>query len=306
MRFRRIACVDNVNLTPEAYRRLEQMSDEPFVPCDRDPANQQETSERIGDADCALVSWRTSLNDAALDQCKSLRYVGLCASKYTNPDAANIDLRAARRRGITVTAVGQYGDEATAEFIFCTLLNLCRGFEKIQWRDMPCELYGKRLGIIGMGAMGRHVMRLALGFGMKVRYFSLTRKPECEAAGVGYMEKRQLIRSSEIISLHVPKSTNIFSAEEFFDIPANAILVNTCLGQVFAPEDFEIWIDKKCNFAIMDESADPSYKRFRNLRNVVYPPVVAGRTAESRERLSVQVLQNIEAFLGGRLENVIN
>ena len=87
---------------------------------------------------------------------------------------------------------------------------------------------------------------------------------------------------------------------------ANAVLVNTCLGMVFTPEDFEAWIKKSTNFAIMDESTDLAYRQFRELPNVIYPPVIAGRTAESRERLSAQVLANVEAFLAGTPQNVIN
>ncbi|MBI4532715.1 MAG: dihydrofolate reductase [Candidatus Melainabacteria bacterium] len=258
MKFRRIVCVDNVNLTPEAYYQLETLSTEPFIAYESDPSDQQEAYLRMADADCALVSWRTRLGDSVLSRCKSLRYIGLCASKYSNPDAGNIDLKAARRRGITVTAVGQYGDEATAEFIFCMLLNLCRGFNKTHWLDMPSELYGKSLGIIGMGAMGRHVMRLALGFGMKVAYFSLTRKTDCEVLGVHYMTKEELLCSNNVVSLHVPKGTHILSAADFSKIPANVVLVNTCLGIVFSPKDFEVWISKKLNVAILDESADPA------------------------------------------------
>jgi hypothetical protein len=246
------------------------------------------------------------LDDDVLSQCQSLRYIGLCASKYSNLDAANVDIKAARRRGITVTAIGQYGDEATAEFIFCTLLNLCRGFEKVQWQYMPCELHGKRLGIIGMGAMGEQVLRLARGFGMEVGYFSRARKPECELSGATYMSKLELLRSSDIVSLHVPKGTRILSARSFGEMRANAVLVNTCLGMVFTPEDFEAWIKKSTNFAIMDESTDLAYRQFRELPNVIYPPVIAGRTAESRERLSAQVLANVEAFLAGTPQNVIN
>jgi len=306
LKFQRIACVDNVNLTAEAYRSLEAMAETPFAPCDSDPSDARETCARIADADCALVSWRTRVDGEILNKCQSLRYIGLCASKYTNPNAGNVDIKAATSRGITVTAVGQYGDEATAEFIFCTLLNLCRGFGKVQWRDMPCELHGKTLGIIGMGAMGTHVLRLALGFGMQVVYFSRTRKQECESLGAKYLSKKDVLRLSDVVSLHVPKGINCLSADDFADLSDGSVLVNTCLGIVFATEDFETWISKQSNFAIMDESADVAYRKFRDLANVIYPAVIAGRTAESRARLSAQVLSNMDAFLAGHPQNVIN
>jgi lactate dehydrogenase-like 2-hydroxyacid dehydrogenase len=306
LKFPHIACIDDIDLTPETYRRLEEISAGQFKHCDADPASPQEIIAQLSDADCALVSWRTRVDEGIMRQCPSLQYIGLCASRYSNEDQSNVDIKAARRPGITVTAVGQYGDEATAEFIFCLLLNLCRGLEKAQWQKIPCELHQKKLGIIGLGAVGENVLRLALGFGMEVAYFSRRHKPNCELLGATYLRKTELLRWSDILSLHVPKGTLILSAEDFAEMQAQAVLVNTCLGTVFAAEDFEAWIKNSSHFAIMDASVDAAYLRFRELPNVIYRSVIAGQTAESRRRLSAQVLSNLEAFLAGNPKNVIN
>jgi lactate dehydrogenase-like 2-hydroxyacid dehydrogenase len=304
-KFERIACADNINLTNDAYARLASLSIQPFNSCSSDPKTESELFERIDGADCVLVSWRTPMDESLLARCHNLKYIGLCASKYSNPSAANINLAQAQNSGISVTGVGAYGDEATAEFIFCTLLNLCRGFGQAQWKNFPCELHGKRLGIIGMGAMGSHVLRLAQGFGMVVSYFSRTRKPEYESAGVCYLEKSELLKQMDIISLHVPKGTTILNRADFDCMGEETVLINTCLGTVFSIADFEAWIKLPARFAIMDESADQAYRIFRGKPNVIYPKVVAGKTSESKARLSNQVIANLESFLAGTPQNII-
>lgn len=306
MKFQRIACVDNVNLTPEAYKRLAELSKMEFTPCLADPRDTRQTTEQVAGADCLLVSWRTRVDEEVMARLPALRYIGLCASKYTNPAAGNIDLEAARRRGITVSAVGQYGDEATAEFIFCQLLNLFRGMQPTRWSDTACELHGKSLGIIGMGAMGQHVLKRAIGFGMDVQYYSRTRKPESEQLGARFASQAEVLAASDIVSLHVPKGICAMTADHFATMKPRSVLVNTCLGVVFAPQDLDHWLNTPSHFAVMDESADESYRKFRSRTNVIYPNVVAGRTAESRQRLSRQVLDNLEAFLSGTPQNVIN
>ncbi len=306
MKFQRIACVDNVNLTAEAYKRLGQLSKVEFTPCLADPKDSRQLTQQVEGADCLLVSWRTRVDEEVMERLPTLRYIGLCASKYTNPAEGNINLEAARRRGITVSAVGQYGDEATAEFIFCVLLNLFRGMQPTRWSDMACELHGKSLGIIGMGAMGQHVLKRAIGFGMDVHYYSRTRKPESEQLGARYASQAEVLAASDIVSLHVPKGICAMTADDFATMRPRSVLINTCLGVVFAPHDLEDWLGSPSHFAVMDESADESYRKFRSRTNVIYPNVVAGRTGESRQRLSRQVLDNVEAFLTGIPQNVIN
>jgi len=172
---------------------------------------------------------------------------------------------------------------------------------------MPCELFGKTLGIVGLGAVGKQVARLALGFGMKVVYYSRTRELEFERKGLKFMNLHDLIKNSNIISLHVPKDTKIFSKKEFEIIPKGTILVNTCLGKVFGEKDFIDWIEKGDNFAIFDYSvSEEYYKKFKNLKNVIFPKIIAGKTMESKQRLSMKVIENLKSFLENKPVNVVN
>lgn len=300
--FNQIVSVDKINLTEEAMVEIKKYSKKPMRCYHTNPENINETIRRVEDADCILISWRTKLTKEVFEKCKNVKYVGLCATSFSN-----IDLKEAKKRKIIISNVVDYGDEATAEYIFTQLLSLARGYGKYQWKEMPCELFNKTLGIIGLGAVGKQVARLGLGFGMNVVYYSRTRNLKFERRGIKFMNLHSLIKNSDIISLHVPKDTKIFSKKEFELIPKGTILVNTCLGKVFNEDDFINWINKGHNFAIFDYSVSEEYhKSFRDLNNVIFPKIIAGRTIESKQRLSTKVVENIKSFLKNKPINIVN
>lgn len=300
--FNQIVSVDAINLTEKAMSEIKKYSKNPVRFHNDDPENINEAIRRINGADCILISWRTKLTKEVFEKCENVKYIGLCATSFSN-----VDLGEAKKRKIVVSNVVDYGDEAAAEYIFTQLLSLARGLGKYQWKEMPCELFGKTLGIIGLGAVGARVARLGLGFGMNVAYYSRTRKLELEKNGLKFMNLHDLIKNSDIISLHVPKDIKIFSKKEFELIPKGTVLVNTCLGKVFDGDDFMDWIGKGHNFAIFDYSASEGYyKRFKDVENVIFPKIIAGRTIESKQSLSMKVVKNIKSFLNNKPRNILN
>lgn len=307
MKFNKIVSVDDAGLTEAAQNAIQKYSRSAAVFHEDDPKDVTDAIKRINNADCVLVSWRTKIDGEVLEKCRNIKYIGLCCTSFSNVEFSNVDMKETERRRIVVSNVAAYGDEATAEYIFAQLLSLARGFGKYRWKESPCELFGKTLGIIGLGAVGSRVARLGLGFGMNVIYYSRTRKPESEEKGAKFMPLHGLIKNSDVVSLHVPKGVKIFSKREFDLMPEGSILVDTCLGKVFNEADFLSWIRKGKNFAVFDYSVgEDFFKRFRNLRNVIFPIAVAGATEESRRRLSAAVVKNLESFLKGKPINVVN
>jgi D-isomer specific 2-hydroxyacid dehydrogenase-like protein len=133
----------------------------------------------------------TPVTAAVMDWLPGLR---LIATKSTGTD--HIDLDQAARRGITVRNVADYGSVAVAEHTFALLLTLTR------MRPHPApgtDLSGKTIGVIGTGAIGRHVMQIAHGFGMNVLAYDLEQRP-----GIRYAPLDQLLASSDVITLHIP------------------------------------------------------------------------------------------------------
>jgi len=286
--------VGNLFITPEGGHLLKKYSKCPISQIDTLSLVKKGRMKIATDTDALLVSFKDKVTKDVLGKFPNLKYIGICA---TSTD--NVDLATARLKGIVVTNVMRYGDEGPAEYIFSQLLNIVRGFGKYQWKDMPSELFGKTIGIVGMGPVGRNVLSLALGFNMHVVYTSKIRKREIESEQVKFLTLNELITQSDIVSLHVPKDTLVFGNREFDLMTPGKILINTCLGKVFKTENFKKWISKKENYAIFDRStSDDYFKELKGLHNVIFPNVIAGYTLEARERLTQKVVVNIENYLG--------
>lgn len=292
-KFNKIAVVDPIKITDTAKEEVQHLSNQPIIYPETDAKNSTEVIERAGDADAVLGSWQSTINASVLKQTPNLKYIGICGSNL-----ANIDLKAVEDKGIVLKNVVDYGDEGVAEYIFAQLLNLFRGFGKLQFKSEAYELNGKTIGIVGLGATGQQVARAALGFKMRVLYFSRTRKPEWEEKGVRYTPLNDLFRESGIISLHLPKNTKIIGEVELKTIGNGKIITDTCLGNMYKDLDaVRKWLSKEGNFLIRDDQPE-IYAQLGDLERFIYTEgVIAGITMEARERLSVKVLNNIRSYL---------
>ncbi len=301
MKFKQIVILDNVNISDSSVNKLKDYSENSIKIFNSNPRDDNETKERLINADCVLLSWRASLTKELLSNCKNLRFICLCGT-----NSNGIDLEECRKNKIIVSNIVDYGDEGVVEYIFFQLINLVRGFGKYQWKDYPAELSGKTMGIIGLGAIGKLLANIALSFKMKVLYNSKTRKTEWENKGLTFVDKKDLLRKSDIIILQTPKNVKIFDKDDF-DLMNEKILVNTTLGMAFKENDFIEWIKRPNNFVIMDISQGGNfYKKVCDLERVIFSNFIAGRTKESVLRLSQKVLDNISSYLLEKPINKIN
>ncbi|MCX6713843.1 MAG: hypothetical protein NTV48_01940 [Candidatus Vogelbacteria bacterium] len=292
-KFNQIAIIDTVKITEEAKEKIQHYSNERVIYPESDTKDETEIYQRINKADAVLGNWHSKINASILKHTPNLKYIGICGTSL-----ANIDLDEVRRRNIVIKNVTDYGDDSTAEYIFAQLLNLFRGFGKHQWRDEPGELSSKTVGIVGLGATGQQVARIALGFKMKVLYYSRSRKIEWEEKGVQYSTIDDLLKKSDVVSLHVPKNTKIIGKNELEKIGNGKIIIDTCLGDIYKDIDaVRLWLENENNFLIRDHQPEIKEK-LSDLERFIYTEnVIAGMTAESREKLSVKVIDNIKAYL---------
>ncbi|MCE5263936.1 MAG: dihydrofolate reductase [Deltaproteobacteria bacterium] len=300
MIFEQLVCADRTRLTPDGIRRLRAFSRAELRCYPDDPATETELLARIGDADGVLVGWQTRVSGAALRAAFRLKYVGMCCSLY-DAASANVDIGTARELGIEVRGVRDYGDEGVAEFVLAELISLFKGLGAVQWGKEPSELKGKTLGIIGFGTTGRMVAEAAGAFGMKILYFSRTRRPECEGQTVQYAPLMDLLSQADAVTTHLPRNTRLLEASAFAAMKPGAVLVNTSIGPTFDLPSFCDWIGKGGGHAVFDADGSAGCaERIGKLPGVRIYGRSCGFTAEARSRLTEKVIENIRSYTDER------
>ncbi len=298
MTFQKITIIDSCGLTPKVLEQITKLSNEPIVIYNDFPDTATEILNRIADSDCVLVSWHTKVIAEVIQASPNLKYIGMCCSLY-DEKAANVDIVQARKQGIVVKGVRDYGDDGTLEFIFAELIFLMKGLGNHQWQTENRELRGKTMGIIGMGTLGTLVARTAKHFGMNVFYFNRSRKPELEAEGFGFLPLNELLATCDMISTHLPKNSNVMGEAEFRHKKPNSILVNTSIGLTFDKDAILNWLSRDpTSFAIFDGPGVGEYsEEFSKYPNIIISNRSSGFTLEAQSRLSEKVLANMQSFL---------
>lgn len=288
-----IAILDNINLLSKTIEELQKLSSNKLTFSTNIESTEQELIARTGNAEAVLVSIWSKITENYFKACPTVKYIGLCGTS-----TSNIDLDAVKKHGIYFSDVSDYGDEPAAEYLFMLLLMLARGEGKYQWRDMPTELMGKSIGIIGLGALGKAIANLALGFKMKVNYYSLHRKPDWEEKGLVYEDLKTLLKNNDVIAICTPTNLKILGKEEFADMKPGSVLMYLSSGEVLDKEAFISWISQKNNFALFNyTTGDAYYQSFKDLPNVIFPKVIAGYTRETKERLGQKIIDNLKNYI---------
>lgn len=194
--------------------------------------------ERMASADVAVIS-NIKLPAAVLSQCTKLRYLSVA---FTGLD--HIDLEYCKAHDIKVQNAAGYSTTAVSELAVGMMLDLLRNIVTLseltnqggsRGTFLGRELRGKTVGIVGTGAIGTATAQLLLAFGAKVIAWSRTERPEVKAMGVQYVAFDDLLRQSDIVSLHVPlcdETRGIVGERELALMKPTALLVNTARGPV--------------------------------------------------------------------------
>jgi len=300
MKFKQIVILNNIGVSDETMAALKNLSENPLKIWNEEPKNDDEIKEKLTGADCCLLSYRGRLSREVLLGCPDLKFINICGTSF-----AGIDLETCRQKNIIVSNLYDYGDEGVVEYIILQLLNLVRGVGQYHWSASRAELNGKTIGVIGLGVVGKLLAQAALGLKMNVLYNSLERNPDLEKLGIIFVDKTELLKRSDFISLHTPRDLEIIKKEDF-DLMVGKVLINTTLGKAFTEDNFKEWIAKPGNFAIMDNATHPDfYREFHELDRVMMIDSVSGATEESILRLGQKVLDNINAYLAGQPINEV-
>ncbi len=258
----------------------------------------------------------------------------MIAARATGVD--NIDGNYCRERSIQVSNVPDYGENTVAEHAFGLLLtishHLFESIDRTRKGDFTAQglqgfdLQGKTLGIIGTGSIGRNVVRIGLGFGMKIIAFDLREDESLMGlSNFSYVSKEALLRRADIITLHVPsrpETKNIISEAEFEQMKDGVVLINTARGDLIDVEALvkalatgkvrAAGLDVLPEEPVVREEAEvlrAIYQHKHNLgslladhillrmRNVVVTPHNAFNTREAVGRILQTTVSNIQTFL---------
>lgn len=287
------------------------------------PRDAAEIAARIGDAELVILN-KCRIDQAVLDACGALRWVGIVA---TGTD--NLDLDACRRRGVAVANVPGYSTYSVAQMAFSLLLAVCQCAERYHravqaghWQlGIPAEfgilpqveLYGKTLGVYGYGAIGRAAAKMGQGFGMRVIAHTRTVRPEYAADGVEFVPLEELLARSDVVSLHAPatpQTRGVIGAAALAQMKPGAILINTARGALVD----EAAVADACRSGrlgfyaadvLTTEPITPDCPLL-GLPNVLLTPHVAWTTGAALQRLAAATTRNLQSWLAGAGENVVN
>lgn len=295
--FRKIAVIDETGLKPWARERLNELAEE-VVFYDSVPEGAEETIRRIGDADAVLVSYKTPVKKEVIGACPAIRYIGMCCSLYSE-ESANVDIAAAREKGITVWGIRDYGDEGVVEYVVSELVRLLHGFGGVQWRPQAYELTGLKVGIIGLGRTGRMIADALQFFGAQVFYYNRSRKPEAEESGIRWRTLPELLQEVDILGTCLPRNSIVLKEEEFRLFGRNKILFNTSVGVTFDVPALQEWLKAPDNYFLCDQVGMGTYAPvLAGSEQVIFCDRVSGHSVQCMERLSRKVIDNVESFLG--------
>ena len=295
--FQKLVAIEPVSLIPSAEKELFQYAKE-VVLFDDIPADDDEIVRRIGDADAVLLSYTSRIGRAVLERCPSIRYIGMCCSLYSE-ESANVDIAFARTKGIRVLGIRDYGDRGVVEYVLHELTGLLHGFGMPMLHDEPVEITGLKVGIGGLGVSGKMIADALAFMGADISYYSRTRKPDAEQAGMTYKPLADLLRDSEVVFTCLNKNVLLLGSEEFAQLGAGKVLFNTSIGPGFDSAALEQWLELPGTHFFCDTraAAGPVAEGFFARENVHCQNVSAGRTKQAFVLLSQKVLANLATAL---------
>lgn len=292
------------------------------------------------DFDILCIFTDSTISAKVLDQQSKLKFIAVRATGFDN-----VDLVEAAKRGVVVSNVPSYGENTVAEFTWGLILNLSR---KIYWSiDQVKEkgdfsptnltgfdLFGKTLGIVGTGRIGKHVAKIAKGFDMNVIAFDLhPNETLATTLGFKYLSLKELLEQSDIVTLHVPYSKethHLIGKNELAKMKKTAYIVNTSRGGVLDTialvESLKEGIIAGAALDVLEEegvvrdeiefiktgkTGEHSMKTILadhiliDMPNVLITPHNAFNSQEAFDRILDTTVSNIKSFIEGKPNNQV-
>lgn len=281
-------------------------------PVDKSFFSKEEVMQMIPEFEVFVPNFSFYTDKDIIDRGKKLELISNYGVGYNN-----IDVDYATKKGVAVTNIPNSTREPTAELAFALLLGAARriGYydrkirtpEGVSWgvyADSGVPVYGKTLGIIGMGRIGQSLARRAVASGMSIIYHNRTRLNESieNMYSAKYVSLEELLKSADFISLNAPSTPETFKMigeKEFNMMKDTAIFINTARGNMVdekalaaALKENKIWAAGLDVF----ENEPHILPELLELDNVLLAPHAGTKTIEDRINMSIEMCQNIVGF----------
>ena len=282
----------------------------------------EEVLRQVKDKEALVCLLTEKVNDELLQAAPKLKIAANVAVGFDN-----IDVVACTKRGVVATNTPGVLDETTADLAWTLLMAVARrllegdGLARSgNWKGwdldqlVGTDVWGKTLGIVGFGRIGRAMARRASGFQMKVIYTDAVRAaPNVEKElGAEYRDMNALLAEADFISVHtplLPETRGLFNAEKFERMKRTAFLINTSRGPVVNEGDLVTALESgKIAGAALDVfEKEPSIHPGLRRANVVLAPHIASASLETRTKMACMAAENVVALLQGRRPaNILN
>jgi glyoxylate reductase len=284
--------------------------------------SREELLRKVKDKEGLICLLTEKVNEELLRAAPKLRIASNVAVGFDN-----IDVDACTKRGVVATNTPGVLDETTADFAWLLMMAVARRLGEGEqlarsgnWKgwnlDQLCgaDVWGKTLGLVGFGRIGRAVARRALGFQMKVIYTDAVRVPEDveKSLNAEFRDMNTLLAESDFISLHVPllpETRGLFDSPKFYRMKPSAFLINTSRGPVVEESALVAALDaRKIAGAALDVyEQEPFIHPGLKRPNVVLAPHLASASLETRTKMAVMAANNVVALFSGQMPpNMLN
>ncbi len=280
----------------------------------------QQLADVIDDADVVLLN-KAVITREILNTCKNLKYIGIFATGYNN-----IDLEAAREKGVYVANVPGYSTDSVAQHVFALLLSLAGSIGRydtsvhngdwvrsLAFSYFPypiTEIAGKTLGIFGFGAIGQAVAKIGTAFGMDVLISTRTPKPGFPYA---FTDAETLFSRSDFLTFHCPlteQTKGLVCARTLDLMKPTACLINTARGGLVVERELADALNAGriagAGLDVLTVEPMRSDNPLLTAKNCIITPHTAWASHEARDRLIGRVAENLRAWQTGKPQNIVN
>lgn len=280
------------------------------------PKNNKEAIDRVKDTDILIIA-NSPLEGEVIRSAENLKMIAVA---FTGVD--HVDLDACREKNILVSNAAGYSTSSVVELAFGLMIDLYRNIlpldpltregktkDGFRYRD----IHGKTLGVVGTGAIGKHVIEIGLAFGCKILAYNRSEDEELKRKGIKFVELKDLLKEADIVTIHLPltdDTKHLIAREELELMKEDAVLINTARGPIVdnnaLADGLNEGIIAGAGIDVFDiEPPLNTDEKILSAKNSIVTPHIGFFTEEAMVRRAEITFDNVDSWIEGSPKNII-